>query len=674
MVTAAAGVAAIVVFRALSGRDAELAALEHHTVFVGPAVAPPGAGLDDAAQIIPAMLTEELGRVNGIHVVDRMRVLELHAQRHTSPDSVPATAIAARDGGADVMLSGLLRAGRNGDLVLRLRATNLDGSHVVAEAETSGRTPAELVSNAVENLSPAHAGIDNSAVGQRAWRLYDDGLRALARGQTRSASALLAEAFTLDSAHALTAFYLNAALDRLGNTPSTELLRRSVRLSTNASPVDRLRIRVRWAEVTNDPLLGQLADSLLRLAPHDPDAILSSGMARLRAAEFLAAAPQFRRVIQLDSSSRGRPDQGCLACRALKMLATSYALADSTEAALRVQRELVAWQPDDADNWRSLSLGLGALRRFAEANAARQRYLELRPADSSSVAIDDATLALDHEDYERADRALREILSNPRASPGEKEDGSWWLAISLRQQGRLHEALGFLRRMRALDSQHSLNAAAMMHQAQVYAELGDWRTAYAMFDSASLLPVAGGDLASSYGRQRAWTLTHVARARVALGDTTGLMELADTVRSLGEMSGFGRDWRLHHFIRAQVLEERGDTAAAIAAYRRSIYSPSLGFTLANFRLGRLLIAQHRPREAVAVLRPALQGGRDASNLYVTATELHELLAKAFEMESAPDSAGAHYSAVAKAWRSADPKFRSRAILAGSRAKQLGGER
>ena len=50
---------------------------------------------------------------------------------------------------------------------------------------------------------------------------------------------------------------------------------------------------------------------------------------------------------------------------------------------------------------------------------------------------------------------------------------------------------------------------------------------------------------------------------------------------------------------------------------------------------------------------------DASNLYVSRTELHELLAESFDRAGMRDSAAVHYSAVAKAWRRADPAFHAR---------------
>jgi hypothetical protein len=59
------------------------------------------------------------------------------------------------------------------------------------------------------------------------------------------------------------------------------------------------------------------------------------------------------------------------------------------------------------------------------------------------------------------------------------------------------------------------------------------------------------------------------------------------------------------------------------------------------------------------VRAALHGGIDGSNLYVTRTELHELLAQAFDRMGARDSAAVHYGAVARAWARSDPAFRQR---------------
>jgi predicted Zn-dependent protease len=112
---------------------------------------------------------------------------------------------------------------------------------------------------------------------------------------------------------------------------------------------------------------------------------------------------------------------------------------------------------------------------------------------------------------------------------------------------------------------------------------------------------------------------------------------------------------------------RGEPARAAVELRGAIYSPTDGYTRTNLELGRVLLALGKPREAVAILQPALRGPVDASNLYVTRTEIHELLAHAFEAAGQRDSATTHYRKVAGAWRDADRTFRARAAAAAKKA-------
>ena len=67
---------------------------------------------------------------------------------------------------------------------------------------------------------------------------------------------------------------------------------------------------------------------------------------------------------------------------------------------------------------------------------------------------------------------------------------------------------------------------------------------------------------------------------------------------------------------------------------------------------------------------SLCGKLDASNFYVTHTELHEVLAKAWDAAGVTDSAARHYAIVANAWASGDPIFRARADSARARAAAL----
>jgi tetratricopeptide (TPR) repeat protein len=151
----------------------------------------------------------------------------------------------------------------------------------------------------------------------------------------------------------------------------------------------------------------------------------------------------------------------------------------------------------------------------------------------------------------------------------------------------------------------------------------------------------------------------VATALAAGRDTVRLAALADSVQAIGLQSGQGRDRVLHHHIRGLLLVARGDSGQAERELRQAIVSPTLGYTRTNLELGRLLLARRRPREAAAILAPALRGVLDASNSYVTHTELHELLARAYDAAGAADSAAAHYRWVVTMWRASDAQFRPR---------------
>ena len=108
-----------------------------------------------------------------------------------------------------------------------------------------------------------------------------------------------------------------------------------------------------------------------------------------------------------------------------------------------------------------------------------------------------------------------------------------------------------------------------------------------------------------------------------------------------------------------LLLAQGRDAEAVVQFREAIHSPTYGFTRINFELGKTLLRLNRPAEAVPVVRSALLGGLDGSNLYVTRTDLHELQAQLFDRLAQRDSAMVHYRAVARAWERADPIYHAR---------------
>ena len=154
-----------------------------------------------------------------------------------------------------------------------------------------------------------------------------------------------------------------------------------------------------------------------------------------------------------------------------------------------------------------------------------------------------------------------------------------------------------------------------------------------------------------------------------MGDTVGLAARADSVLLLGSRSGYGRDQRLHHHVRGLLYAARRRDDAAADELRRAIYSLNMGYTRTNMALASVLMHQRKWPEAIAVLQPVLRGPLEASNYYVTRTEVHDQLAQAWDSVSGPaarDSAATHYAAVAKSWARADPMFADRVARAKAR--------
>ncbi|HEX7938222.1 MAG TPA: hypothetical protein VF483_04470, partial [Gemmatimonadaceae bacterium] len=132
---------------------------------------------------------------------------------------------------------------------------------------------------------------------------------------------------------------------------------------------------------------------------------------------------------------------------------------------------------------------------------------------------------------------------------------------------------------------------------------------------------------------------------------------------LGARSFFGRDPLLHHYVRGLLWLARGDTARAADSFRAAIWSWSDGYTRANYELAKALLALRRPREAIYPLQAALRGDLQSSNLYLTRTEVHAVLARAFEASGMRDSAAAHRDRAERAWASAEPDLPARRAIA-----------
>jgi tetratricopeptide (TPR) repeat protein len=472
-----------------------------------------------------------------------------------------------------------------------------------------------------------------------------------------------------DSSFAMAAYYLAHTVPDAPNTTDSIrlLLGRAVRLADHASDRDRLIIKLRTVS-TDYAARAAVAESLITRWPNEPDGHLALGGLRHDAGEFLAALPYLKRVRSMDSLSFGGRTPLCRACDAINLSAAAYMSADSVAAAERTVREWLRLQPRSPLAWMWLFGVLARQGRSTEALAAARRVEEFEPGASNAVWP--AMTAVMAGDYRQANRLLLEPLGDT-ASVAKQREALWWSVIVLRNQGRLTEALAHARSLRRLLRARSADSPLPgLAEAQVQFEMGRHGAAADQFDSLARLTPQGFVTAGAVARNRSWMLTHAATASAAAGDTARLARVADSITSIAPLSAYGRDWRLPHHLRGLLWAARGEPERAVVELRRAIFSPSEGYTRTNLELARVLLSLGRAREAVTILQPALRGPVDGSNFYVTRTELHELLAQAFDAGGRPDSAAWHYGKVVDAWHSAEAKFRTRADAARRRLTVL----
>jgi len=618
------------------------------------------------------LLATSLARSPGLRVVSAGRMLDLMRRTRTPDDTSAAGFVtAAREAGATEMIDGTLYARPGGTLRLDLRRVDLATGSIDDVYSIEGSDVFTLVDSGTARLMAAHgsprplgsiAGLTTRSVA--AYSLYVEGLKTLADGDVVAAERLFGAALREDSTFAMAAYYYGRSATL--RVPMVYRLTHALRLSANATERERLMIRAGWAVLVFAPELGAVADSLVTRYPQETEGHLYAGYARMQDGEFIAAIPHFRRVVEMDSLSFTRSDSAaaCDACTAMFQIVTAYEVADSLAAAEREARRWTRLQPKTAAPWTALWDVLERAGKFAEA-AALTEQLSSIDQDPVAALTRASTHALRTGDLTTGERVVRAALQ--AANTRVRNEAMWQLILSLRYQGRMTDAIAEARRYRTfaqpLDSGPPgiASTAAAPLVASLY-EAGRYREAAALADSISHWG-APDDAPSGWARERVWRLTHAARALAAAGDTAAVAALADTITVVGQRSGHVRDRRLGHYARGLLLRARKDLVGAEAAFRAAMFSWPAGYTATNYDLAVVLLELDRPREAIAVLQPALRGKVDASNFYVTHTETHALLAQAWDAAGRPDSAAVHHAWVARAWENGDAPYRERAALA-----------
>jgi len=641
-----------------------------------------GADSTRAASELTDMLATSMGRLAGIQVLSGYRVREL-AERLAQAPGAEDLAQAARAAGATDLLEGVVHPAPGGVLRFELRQVDLRSGSVRAVYRVEGRDPFELADSATARIAaayrvpgPAEALSSVTTSSLVAYRLYDEGLGAWAAGDPLAAHRLFTAALREDSTFALAAYRSWLAAVQL-ELPSAEAEAALVeRLAAQAPQRERLFIQGALAAYFSDPGALALVDSLVARYPQEPEgfALLST---------VAAAAGDFERAVQAARAGRRllgplptRAGESCPQCDLYAREVDALVAMDSLAQAEQVAREWVRLRPALPAGWYALGGVLDNGFQFEPAMAA------WATADSLALVTLDRSLLIREGLFLRAgrftevDRAMADRLRDT-PDPGGVE--RWYLYISWRNQGRLKDVMRLVTSGRAGPSDRAPpwhpTDAKLIGQARF--ELGDYRGALAAF-AAACRAIPDGQSGSldfhrdgQVARQRSWCLTHQATTLAAMGDTAPLPTLADSIERVGARSLFGRDVRIHHYVRGLLAAARGRDSLAAEEFRAAIFSPTLGYTRVNLELGRTLLRLHRPAEAIPVVRAALHGPQDASNLYVTHTELHELLGDLFVALGARDSAAVEYRWVAGALVRSDPRQRTRYERAARLALGLG---
>jgi DNA-binding SARP family transcriptional activator len=676
---AAAGVGLIVLAVAIA-----VAAVHDRTARSAPPVIAVGwidqwGGKDEQAmtRLLPSLLETDLARVPGQRTVSSARLHEVLGQIGSQRATRSAVTNAARIAGATELLEGALYHTSVAALRLDLRRVSLETGVVRRAYQVQGGTPFELADRAaaliasdLELPAPVRGTAELASASLVSRRFYEEGLRTYYQIDVHRSNRFFRAAFREDSTCAMCAYYAAMSVNDIDPPAALRYFRAAMRLASRAPERDRLYIQVAWNWFAGIPSMLSTAESLAARYPDDPAAQFGMAGALVNAGRFEEAASFYRRVIDLDSIGLRGLSPRCRACDAEDALIRTYWAADSFAAAERAARSWIHAQPRSRWAWYLLAETYQRVGRHGDARTVRSAAELLWPveADDEDDGDERALAAIRSGDFAEADAYF--AIRARGGGRGVRRAALWWLIVSLRNQGRLDAAMDAAKSyQRAVDTA-ALNGsptASALPRAQVLFEQGRFRDAAVLFDSiAEERPQQTVALPGLRARERCWAFMHEAASLAALGDTVAVAALADSVEQLGALSAYGLDRRLHLYLRGLLAWARHDRRAAEADFRLGIHSVTEGYTRANLQLARLLLAEHRPGEAVAIVQPALRGSLDASNYYVTRTELHEALAQAFTMLGKPDSAAAHDREVVRAWAHADPRFVARLKLARTR--------
>ncbi len=626
--------------------------------------------------VMREMLSTSLGRVAELQVISNSRMLELTARGGDT--SSGAITDAARRAGATEIIEGELIPLADRKLRLELRRVDVDSGRVRGGFQLEGAdrialfdSAAALIADQFRVEGPTQSLADVSTRSPIAYRLYEEGLRDFYQFDAYSANRLFRAAVREDSSFAMAVYYAWRSAVAVNDTDQVRLAKLALALAPRASEHDGLLIRTHVGFARNDLASLSAAESLAARYPRDPEALI-------RAAEptpdLRRAVALLNRSIALDSAAMLRTASVCRLCEALNDLSNRYVWADSLDAAEHVLQRWVALRPDDYVPLAALGDLYISMGRLADARDADRRAAALGNV-AGDLATRNLVWSLRTDDLDAADAACAAGLAITDAA--KFESFRWFCTIALRMQGRYRDALGLVQEGREPRTGvvHREAGADPYNEAVLDFEMGRPLVAADEFREIVNQPIDTSRVsAAKHARDLTWYMTLSATAAVAGNDTVRASALVDSIRTVGSHSLFPRDPLLYHFVRGILLARAQQHSAAAGELRAAISSPTNGYTRINYELGRSLLAAGRPADGIPIVSAALRGGIEGSGLYVTRTELHELLAQLYDAAGRRDSAAMQYRIVERAWRGADPFIAPRGQAARDWLARGGGRR